>query len=139
MNSVGSSGSVRGVECHTDLTGCCGRGEYGIDDSVWYFPNGSRLQFDKNKCTIYMRIGVKKITLYQRSLSNASQFGALDINKNVSGIYQCKIPISSSPENEMGIIYAGIYEENKGIVHKIYRAFLSYTLLLLFRWSESAL
>ena len=50
-------------------------------------------------------------------MSNVSQFGALDINKNVSGIYRCKIPISSSPENEMGIIYAGIYEENKGIAH----------------------
>ena len=58
--------------------------------------------------------GFKKVTLNQQSMSNASQFGALEINKNVSGIYQCKIPISSSPENEMGIIYTGIYEENKG-------------------------
>ena len=55
------------------------------------------------------------MTLYQQYLSNASQFGVLDINKNVSGIYRCKIPVSSFPENEEGIIYAGIYEENKGI------------------------
>ena len=118
INSVGFYGSGKGVECHTDLTGCCDRGEYGINDSVWYFPNGSRLLFDQNKYPLHTRIRVKKVTLYQQYLSNASQFGALEINKNVCGIYRCKIPISSSPESEEGIIYAGIYEENKGIMYR---------------------
>ena len=56
INSVGFYGSGRGVECHTDLTRCCGRVEY-IDDSVWYFPNGSRLQFNSRIYTIHMRTG----------------------------------------------------------------------------------
>ena len=101
--------------CHTNLTGCCGKDD-NITAGEWYFPNGSIVSTDK-KFDIHMSRGNKRVRLIQKLNSNASIFGTLETNENVSGIYQCKIPINSSSEMEMGKIYAGVYERTKGIMH----------------------
>ena len=87
----------------------------------------------------------KVVHLYQQFDTYPRVFGALDYNKNVSGIYQCKIPINSS--TKMGIIYAGIYEKNKGIVLiqlssatlLFMQVMWKYTLILPSLWTLSSL
>ena len=107
LEDVGDDDTDRGVECHTDLTTCC-TSMNGEAAGYWFHPDGSRPPFTPyiHVSDMYMRRGTQKVFLYR-------YFN----QKNILGIFQCNVPTSHT---KMGIIiYAGIYNKNKGTVLKI--------------------
>ena len=92
------------VICHTDLSGCCSNTE-GSYRGDWFFPNGSRLQFDD--LSVYESRGDRRVDLRRNSGGGSA----------VSGIYRCDIPINhqSSGSSMRATVYVGLYTSGGGI------------------------
>ena len=93
------------VECHTDLTTCCG-GSDGVHRGDWYFPDGTRLPFPQST-------GIFEAREFQRVDLRSNQDGF------TSGIYRCEIPtIAVHDVNDTSVrdtIYVGLYANHGGI------------------------
>lgn len=97
----------QGEECCTDLDTCSGT--HDNTSWGWYFPNGNRVQLNKN---LFQCIRSTKIVLYQNEVTNST---ANDLKSVITGMYQCKIPVNSTTTTE--IIYAGIFHHEQGLPH----------------------
>ena len=90
------------VQCHTDLNTCCSRTQ-GSDRGDWYFPNGSRLQFNGDLGDIYEVRTAQRVDLRRRN------------NGGTSGIYRCTIETNAvhsddnSDTTTRETVYAGLY------------------------------
>jgi len=90
------------VQCHTDLSTCCG-GAQRPDRGDWYFPNGERLQFSNGPDDIYEQRTAQRVDLRRRN------YGA------TSGIYRCTIETNavhsdnSSDNTTRETVYVGLY------------------------------
>ena len=108
LRLVGRPDTVEGghsVECHTDLTTCCG-GSDGVHRGDWYFPNGTRLPFPQGT-------GIYEARVSQR----------VDLRRNVDGltsdIYRCDIPtIAVHNVHDSSVrdkpVYVGLYASGGG-------------------------
>ena len=98
-NAIDGSDSV---QCHTDLTTCCGSNQ-GADRGDWYFPSGGRLPFNTPNIVYELRTA-ERVDL--RRNGNADM---------PSGIYRCTIETNAvnSDDNTdtttREIVYAGLY------------------------------
>ena len=96
------------VECHTDLTSCCG-GRDVNDRGYWYFPNGDELPGAAGAATnpIVLWRGPQVVKLIRGTGSGDAP----------SGLYRCIIetvadngPGNPSPGNGIGeTLYVGVY------------------------------
>ena len=90
------------VECRTDLSTCCNSTQ-GADRGDWYFPNGSRLQFNGDPGDIYQFRLAQRVDLRHRN------------NGDTSGIYRCDIETNAvhsddnSDTTTRETVYAGLY------------------------------
>ena len=86
-----------GVQCHTDLLTCCNATQ-GADRGDWYFPNGSRLNLNKESIDIYESREVQQVVLHRRNSSDTS------------GIYRCTVEINAvHNDSGRGTVYVGMY------------------------------
>ena len=90
------------VECRTDLSTCCNSTQ-GADRGDWYFPNGSRLNFNGDPGDIYEVRTARRVDLRRRN------------NGDTSGIYRCTIETNAVHSNDNSdvttreTVYAGLY------------------------------
>ena len=93
------------VHCHTDLQTCCNRTK-GADRGDWYFPNGTRLQFNGDGDDIYQFRHDKQVDVRRRNIGDTS------------GIYCCTIETNAT-HNESGreTVYAGLYASGGECTH----------------------
>ena len=92
------------VQCHTDLTTCCGGGQ-GIHRGDWYFPNGTRLPF--GPADIHESRGKKRVDLRRWSATSTT------------GMYHCDIATVDLHDNETNQltrkrVYVGLYTNGEG-------------------------
>ena len=98
---VGTGGSDS-VQCHTDLSTCCNKTQ-GPDRGDWYFPNGSRPQFNGDLVDLYQFRLAQRVDLRRRN------------NADTSGIYRCTIETNAVHSNDNSdtttreTVYAGVY------------------------------
>ena len=91
------------VQCHTDLSMCCSSRE-GAHRGDWYFPIGTRLQFNDD---IYEQRTDQRVDLRR-------------INRATSpvGIYRCDIPTNVvHDDNDISVrdtVYVGLYLASGG-------------------------
>ena len=91
-----------GVQCHTDLVTCCNATQ-GADRGDWYFPNGSRLNFNNDPGDIYEQRQAQRVVLHRRN------------NGSTSGIYRCTVETNAvhsgdgSGTTTRETVYAGLY------------------------------
>ena len=93
LNLVGSGSDS--VQCHTDLNTCCS-GAQGSHRGDWYFPNGTRLQFegDIREHRVAQRVDLRR-------LNNAN---------GPSGIYYCDISTVAAHDTSVrDRVYTGLY------------------------------
>ena len=93
------------VQCHTDLTSCCGSGLDSASRPDWYFPDGTEMRFEFDGGDIYQRRGAQRNYLRRRN--------------NVlspSGIYRCDIPTDDG-DLVRETVYVGIYSSGGGNIH----------------------
>ena len=97
-----SSGSDS-VQCHTDLNTCCTMPQ-GVHRGDWWFPDGSRLQFNAD---IYEARGDQRVYLRRRN----------SVTSPV-GIYRCGIPtIAVHDDSDISVratVYVGLYTASGG-------------------------
>ena len=93
------------VQCHTDLVTCC-NATHGADRGDWYFPNGSRLNFNNNSIDIYEVRIAQRVDLRRRSISDGS------------GMYHCMIETNAA-HNDSGreTVYVGLYASGGECTH----------------------
>ena len=92
----------QGVECHTDLTTCCGVNQ-GQHRGDWFFPDGSKLPFFKNA-------GNFDISELRAPEPQMVQLFRRNNARSPSGIYRCDIAIIDDTDNEgIETIYVGLY------------------------------
>ena len=109
LNLVGTGG-LDSVHCHTDLLTCCNRTQ-GVDRGDWYFPNGTRLQFNGDGHDIYEFRYDQKVDLRRRN------------NADISGIYRCTVETNAvHSDNESDTttretVYAGLYASGGECTH----------------------
>ena len=84
-----------GVECHSDLRGCCFDAE--THNADWYFPNGERLHADSRIFDIFEVYRIKNIQVRR---NNSAETG---------GIYRCEIETRASNNGSRETLYAGLY------------------------------
>ena len=84
-----------GVECHSDLRGCCSDAE--THNADWYFPNGEKLQSDSRIFDVFEAYRNKNIQVRR---NNSAKTG---------GIYRCEIETKASNNGSRETLYAGIY------------------------------
>ena len=98
------------VHCHTDLQTCCNETQ-GADRGDWYFPNGTRLQFNGDGADIYEFRNDRQVDLRRRN------------NGDVSGIYRCTVETNAvRSDNEPDpttreTVYAGLYASGGECTH----------------------
>ena len=88
-----------GVQCHTDLSTCCGIAQ-GYDRGDWYFPNETRLGFNALN-VVYEHRTAQRVDL--RRNGNADM---------PAGIYRCDIEtnaVNSDDNTDRETVYAGLY------------------------------
>ena len=93
------------VQCHTDLTTCCGGG-WGIHRGDWYFPNGTRLPF--GPADIHESREKKRVDLRRWSATSPT------------GMYHCDITTADVHDNETTHltrkrVYVGLYTNGGGL------------------------
>ena len=93
------------VQCHTDLLTCCNDTQ-GDDRGDWYFPNGSRLNFNHNSIDIYEIRIAQRVDLHHRNISDGS------------GMYRCMIETNAA-HNDSGqeTVYVGLYASGGECTH----------------------
>ena len=98
------------VHCHTDLLTCCNETQ-GADRGDWYFPNGTRLQFNGDGADIYEFRNDRQVDLRRRN------------NADISGIYRCTVETNAvRSDNERDTttreaVYAGLYASGGECIH----------------------
>ena len=93
------------VQCHTDLLTCC-NDTHGAHRGDWYFPNGSRLNFNYNSIEIYEVRIAQRVDLRRRNISDGS------------GMYRCMIETNAT-HNDSGreTVYVGLYASGGECTH----------------------
>ena len=96
LTLVGTGGKDS-VQCHTDLLTCCNETQ-GVDRGDWYFPNGTRLQFNGDGVDIYEFRYAQQVDLRRRN------------NADISGTYCCRVE-TNAVHNDKGqeTVCAGLY------------------------------
>ena len=94
------------VQCHTDLTTCCGGGQ-GIHRGDWYFPNGTRLPLPGGT-DIHESREKKRVDLRRWSATSPT------------GMYYCDIATVAVHDNETTQltrerVYVGLYTNGGGL------------------------
>ena len=106
LTLVGSAlGGSDSVQCHTDLVTCCNATQ-GADRGDWYFPNGSRLNFNYYPIDIYEVRIAQRVDLRHRNISDGS------------GMYRCMIETNAA-HNDSGreTVYVGLYASGGECTH----------------------
>ena len=109
LDEVGLDGK-KSVHCHTDLKTCCNRTQ-GADRGDWYFPNGTRLQFNGDGHDIYEFRYDQQVDLRRRN------------NADISGIYRCTVETNAVHSNNESdtttreTVYAGLYASGGECTH----------------------
>ena len=94
LNTVGETIDTNTVQCHTDLSTCCG-GAQGSDRGDWYFPDGNRLPFSGD---VYESRSDRLVYLRYRG------------SGGTSGIYRCDIETIAVTNNDgRETVYVGLY------------------------------
>ena len=96
LNTVGEIIDTNTVQCHTDLTSCCG-GVQGPDRGDWYFPDGNRLPFP-SLVNVYEDRRDRLVYLRHRG------------SGGISGIYRCDIETNAVNNNSGNVsLFVGLY------------------------------
>ena len=99
-----------GVQCHTDLLTCCNSTQ-GADRGDWYFPNGSRLNFQGDPGDMYQYREAQQVVLHRRN------------NGDTSGIYHCTVETNAVHSGDKSdittreTVYAGLYASGGECTH----------------------
>ena len=106
LGLVGDTYGSDSVQCHTDLTTCCG-GVQGIHRGDWYFPDGTtRLGF--SSANIYQSRGAQRVNLRHRNNANSPV-----------GIYRCDISTNAvhdvTDSSVRDTVYVGLYTASGGM------------------------
>ena len=110
LTAVGNYNSSSRVQCHTDLISCCNR-THGINRGDWYFPNGSRLQFNGDPGDIFEQRVAKRVDLRRRN------------DGDTSGIYRCDSETfhnhihDESDNTTRETVYVGLYASGGEHIH----------------------
>ena len=104
LSQVGNDGSGSdSVQCHTDLSTCCG-GTEGGHHGDWYFPDGTRLRFTDD---IYENRNAQRVDLRRQNNANSPV-----------GIYRCDIPTNAvHDDTDISVrdtVYVGLYTASGG-------------------------
>ena len=93
------------VHCHTDLQTCC-NGTQGVDRGDWYFPNGTRLQFNGDGHDIYEFRYDQQVDLRRRN------------NADTSGIYCCRVETNAVHDDKgRETVCVGLYPSGGECTH----------------------
>ena len=104
LTLVGTGGKDS-VHCHTDLQTCCNRTQ-GADCGDWYFPNGTRLQFNGDGGDIYEFHYDQQVDLRRRK------------NDDTSGIFCCTVETSAVHDDNGGkTVCVGLYTSGGECTH----------------------
>ena len=100
MTLVGTDTSDPGntVRCHTDLPKRCTNVQNN-HRGVWYFPNGTRLQFIASGHALYENRIAQRVDILQRNSPSSSP----------SGIYHCNITDGNHLRAVNHVVYLGLY------------------------------
>ena len=94
------------VQCHTDLSTCCGR-DQGVHRGDWYSPGlTNRLPFSNEVGDIYETRGAQRVGLRRRN----------SVTSPV-GIYHCDIPTNDVHDSDISVrdtVYVGLYTASGG-------------------------
>ena len=93
---------VDSVQCHTDLSTCCSKGQ-GINRGDWYFPNGNQLPFG-NPNDIHQHRDHQRVDLRRNHTTSPS------------GMYHCDIATAEVHDNTTtqltrSRVYIGLYAD----------------------------
>ena len=108
LSLVGQDGSGSdNVQCHTDVSTCCGSGQ-GIHRGDWYSPGSTnRLPFSKEVGDIFEQRGAQRVDLRRRNGATSQV-----------GIYRCEIPtIAVHDDTDASVratVYVGLYTDSGG-------------------------
>ena len=99
------------VQCHTDLSTCCSRGQ-GPHRGDWYSPGSTdRLPFPKEDGDIFEERTAQRVDLRRRNSATSPV-----------GIYRCEIPTEALHDDDyyysMGVratVYMGLYTDSGGM------------------------
>ncbi|CAI8053952.1 hypothetical protein GBAR_LOCUS29492 [Geodia barretti] len=97
------SNGFNNLQCRTDLATCCSNSQ-GSHRGDWYYPNGSRLQFQGG----FFEGRKDQVVLLKKENGNEMP----------SGIYRCDIPSVASHNvnnDEREPVYAGLYSSGGGL------------------------
>ena len=97
------------LQCHTDLSTCCGPGQ-GVHRGDWYSPGSTdRLPFSNEAGDIYEQREAQRVDL-RRSNSATSPVG----------IYRCEIPTNDVHDDDdisvRATVYVGLYTASGGMI-----------------------
>ena len=100
LTLVGTDTSDPGntVRCHTDLPKRCTNVQNN-HRGVWYFPNGTRLQFIASGHALYENRIAQRVDILQRNSPSSSP----------SGIYHCNITDGNHLRAVNHVVYLGLY------------------------------
>jgi len=101
LTLVGNAGDgSTSVQCYTDLVTCCNR-FYGAHRGDWYFPNGTRLNYQVASGDIYEYREAQRVDLRRKN------------NGVTSGIYRCRVETNAVHSGDASdireTVYAGLY------------------------------
>ena len=108
LTAVGNENSK--VQCHTDLISCCNRTQ-GINRGDWYFPNGSRLQFNGDRGDIFEQRVAERVDLRRRNDGDTSGIYRCDIETNHNHIH------NASDNTTRETVYVGLYASGGEHIH----------------------
>ena len=93
------------VQCHSDLDTCC-NDTHGPDRGDWFFPNGTRLNFNTNFDDIYQVRVAQRVDLRHRK------------DGDISAMYRCTVE-TNAVHNDSGreTVYAGLYASGGKCTH----------------------
>ena len=100
LTLVGTDTSDPGntMRCHTDLPKRCTNVQNN-HRGVWYFPNGTRLQFIASGHALYENRIAQRVDILQRNSPSSSP----------SGIYHCNITDGNHLRAVNHVVYLGLY------------------------------
>ena len=96
------SNGFNSLQCHTDLHTCCS-GTQGPHRGDWYFPNGSRLQFQGR----FFEGRIDQVVLLKKE--NGIEMP--------SGIYRCDSPSVAFHNDQRESVYVGLYSSGSMLLH----------------------
>ena len=98
------------VQCHTDLTTCCTRGD-GVHRGDWYFPDGTRLPFSGDGYDIRL--------FYENRTAQIVDLRRRNNPTSPVAIYRCDIPTNADHHAaDISVrdapVYVGLYAASGG-------------------------